>query len=88
VGHRRADAGGLETRPKRANFLLVQRPAPPLAGILREDLQGFASVGDGAIDGLGQSARDGHVGTDAHSEREYRFHREVYSCPRLVFSYS
>ena len=40
----------------------TERPAAPLAGVLRKDLEGFALVHDGPFHGARQTAGDRHVG--------------------------
>ena len=47
--------------PEFADFPARQRPAAPLAGVLREDLQRVAAVRDGPLDRARQAAGHRHV---------------------------
>ena len=62
VRHHWRDARRLDASAELADFLRRQRPAAPLAGILREDLQRLAAMDDGALDRPRQTAGDRHVG--------------------------
>ena len=59
----RPQSGGAHSRTKLANLFATERPAAPLAGVLRKDLEGFALVHDGPLHGAWQTAGDRHVGT-------------------------
>ena len=61
VRHHRAEAAGLELRPKLANLLARNHASAPLVGVLREDLKGGAAMKDRAFDGARKSARHRHV---------------------------
>jgi len=65
VRHHRRDAALFDALAEQPHFGSVERLAAPLTRILGEDLQRFAAVHDGALDGLRDAARDRHVGADA-----------------------
>jgi hypothetical protein len=60
------DARLLDALAKQFDLGGIERLGAPLVRILREDLQRFASVGDGAVDCFGNAARHRHVCADAH----------------------
>ena len=64
VRHGRRDAGLVEPPAEAPDLRGIERLAPPLVGVLGEDLQRFAAMHDGAIDGFRDAAGDGHMRAD------------------------
>src|SRR6185436_7312162 len=62
----RCDARTIGLAAKLANVNGIERFAAPLVGVLGEDLKCFASVEDGAVDGLRHTAGHRHVSTNTH----------------------
>jgi len=59
------DSRLLDALPESLDFAAVQGLTKPLIRVLREDLQGLASVDDRALDGLRDAAGNGHVRADS-----------------------
>jgi hypothetical protein len=57
VRDRRGDARFFDAPTEASDLVCVKRPSAPLVGVLREDLQRFASVNDGAVNRFRDTAR-------------------------------
>ena len=62
----RRDARFFDARAEPPDFFLVERLREPAVRVLAEDLERFAAVEFGAVDGVRDSAGNGHVSTDAN----------------------
>ena len=58
VRHHGRDAGLVNARAETLDLVALEWLAAPLTGVLAEDLQRFAAVHDGSIDGFRDAARD------------------------------